>query len=281
MPLALVPWHPPLWGHGGMTIQRYARSLGLFWRTSIEAETEYQLNMLLELLSVLGNLAGSLFVLSLLFSGENSLGGWSWHEALVVLGIYTLLDGFTSCCLQPNLSKIVNHVQQGTLDFVLLKPIDSQFWLSFRCLSPWGIPALLMGLSLISLGLLKSARGVQLESLLLGTALLMSGALILYSLWFALAALSIWFVKVWNATEVLRYTLVAGRYPLSAYPAALRAVFTFVLPVAFMTTVPSQALLGSASLEWVLGSLTAAAISLLGSRLFWQYALRHYTSASS
>ena len=38
--------------------------------------------------------------------------------------------------LRPNLGAIVTHVREGTLDFVLLKPIDSQFWLSLRTLSP-------------------------------------------------------------------------------------------------------------------------------------------------
>jgi len=264
-----------------MNGQRYLRSLLHFWRSSLEAETEYQLNVLLELLSVGGNLAGSLFVLSLLFAGESSLGGWSWSEALVVLGLYTLLDGFTSCVLQPNLSRIVNHVQQGTLDFVLLKPIDSQFWLSLRCFSPWGVPGLLTGLVLIAIGVETSTPSLEPAALLLGSLMLLSGGLILYSLWFALSALSIWFVKVWNATEVLRYTLVAGRYPVSAYPPALRTVFVFILPVAFMTTVPSQALLGQGSWPWALGSLLMAGGSLIGSRWFWRFALRHYTSASS
>ena len=248
-----------------------------FWRSSLESESEYQLNLVLECLSVFGNLAGSLFVLSLLFSGQSTLGGWTWNEALIVLGLYTLLDGFTSCLLQPNLSKIVNHVQQGTLDFVLLKPVDSQLWLSLRCFSPWGAPGLLAGCVLVVLGLPE----ISPQSLLLGGLLLASGAAILYSLWFSLAALSIWFVKVWNATEVLRYTLVAGRYPVSAYPPALRLVFVFVLPVAFMTTVPSQALLGQGSWHWALGSVLMAAGSLIASRLFWKFALCHYTSASS
>jgi len=248
-----------------------------FWRSSLESESEYQLNLVLECLSVFGNLAGSLFVLSLLFSGQSTLGGWTWNEALIVLGLYTLLDGFTSCLLQPNLSKIVNHVQQGTLDFVLLKPVDSQLWLSLRCFSPWGAPGLLAGCVLVVLGLPE----IRPQPLPLGGLLLASGAAILYSLWFSLAALSIWFVKVWNATEVLRYTLVAGRYPVSAYPPALRLVFVFVLPVAFMTTVPSQALLGQGSWHWALGSVLMAAGSLIASRLFWQFALRHYTSASS
>jgi len=88
-------------------------------------------------------------------------------------------------------------------------------------------------------------------------------------------------VKVWNATEVLRSTLVAGRYPLQAYPAGLRWLFTLVLPVAFLTTVPAEALLGRAQAHWVAGSLLAALLCLVGTRLFWRWALRHYTSASS
>jgi len=265
---------------------RYWRSLRCFWATSLAAELEYPLNAWIELLSVLGNLAGSLFVLQLLFAGGPELGGWSWSGALVVLGLYTLLDGFTTCVLQPNLSRVVNHVQTGTLDYVLLKPIDSQFWLSARTVSPWGLPAIAAGLGLIGWALARGGSGAAAGppapgAVLLALALLLAALVILYSLWFVLAALSIWFVKVWNATEVLRYALVAGRYPVSAYPPALRLLFTLVLPVAFLTTVPAEALLGRGSLLWAGGSLLAAVLCFAGSRLLWRYAQRFYTSASS
>jgi ABC-2 type transport system permease protein len=240
-----------------------------------------QLNAMVELLSVLGNLAGSVFVLGLLAGPQRQIGGWSWEGALLVLGIYTVLDGVSSCVLQPNLSRIVNHVQNGTLDYVLLKPIDSQFWLSTRNLSPWGLPGVVAGLALMAWAMLQQGIKVSAANVLLTGTLLLASMLILYSLWFLLASLSIWFVKIWNATEVLRYVLVAGRYPVQAYPPGLRILFTFVLPVAFLTTVPAQALLGEASWTWSLGSLAVAAVSLLGTRLFWQFALRHYTSASS
>ena len=267
---------------GWQLLRRYGLSLRRFWGTAVAAELEYPVNAWIEAIAVLGNLSGSLFLLQLLFAGGASLGGWSWRGALVVLGLYTLLDGLTSCLLQPNLSRIVQHVQNGSLDFVLLKPIDSQFWLSCRNLSPWGLPAMLAGLGLIGWALaLPGGEAVGPAALLLGTLLLLAACAILYSLWFVLAALSIWFVKVWNATEVLRYALVAGRYPLSSYPAPLRLLFTFVLPVAFLTTVPAEALLGRSAPLWAAGSLLAATLSVIGSRWFWLHAQRHYTSASS
>jgi ABC-2 type transport system permease protein len=198
-----------------------------------------------------------------------------------VLGIHTFLDGFSSTLLRPNLGNLVKQVQNGSLDFVLLKPMDSQLWLSVRTLSPWGLPEMVLGLILGCVGVIRS--GARPDSLQLISCLLMllTGLVILYSLWFVLAATSIWFVKIWNATEVLRSLLAAGRYPVSAYPPVLRLVFSTLLPVAFLTTVPAEAILGLASSTALLASLLIAALSVLASRSLWMFALRHYTSASS
>jgi ABC-2 type transport system permease protein len=262
-------------------MRRYLLTLRRFWGAAVAAQLEYQANLWIELLAMAGNLAGSLFVLTLFFRHGQSLGGWSWPAAQVVLGAYTVLDGFTSSLLRPNLSRIVNHVQEGTLDFVLLKPIDSQFWLSLRTVSPSGLPELLVGLGLMVWAAPSAGAPLSLPALLLTTSLIASASLILYALWFVLATTSIWFVKTWNATEVLRAALMAGRYPVSAYPAAMRTFFTLVLPVAFLTTVPAEALLGRLSWPWAVASVLVAALALLISRQFWRFALLFYTSASS
>ncbi len=260
---------------------RYLSTLRIFWIASLTAELEYKANFVIELVATAGNLVGSIFVLSLFYGRSQSLGGWSWEGALVVLGVYTLLEGVTSTLLQPNLSTIVAHVRTGSLDFVLLKPIDSQFWLSARTFSPWGLPGIALGAALIGYAAWKAGATPSPPTLLSAALMLVASLLILYSLWFVLAASSIWFVKIWNATEVLRSVLVAGRFPVSAFPAGLRAFFTFVVPVAFLTTVPAEAILGRASGPWLLAGGAVAAGSMALSRWFWQFALRFYTSASS
>ncbi|MBA3923034.1 MAG: ABC-2 family transporter protein, partial [Nostocaceae cyanobacterium] len=130
-------------------MQRYIKLLGLFWSAALAAELEYRVNFLLATLSSLGNLAGSLFGLSLFYRHGYTFAGWSWEAATVVLGIFTILQGFSATFLAPNLNRIVRQVQEGTLDFVLLKPIRSQFWLSTNTLSPWGMPDLVFGCVLI------------------------------------------------------------------------------------------------------------------------------------
>lgn len=260
---------------------RYCKTLLRFWSTALASQTEYQVNVLFDLLAMGGNLAGSLFVMSLFFRGGRSLGGWSWPEALVVLGVYTMLDGLASTVLRPNLSRIVSHVQEGTLDFVLLKPIDSQFWLSSRTFALGGLPEIVSGLGLM--GWAAAVAGARPTPAVVAAAilLLLASITILYSLWFVLATTSIWFVKTWNATEVLRATLTAGRYPMSAYPQTLRLLFTVVIPVAFLTTVPAEAILGRPSWSGLLAAGGMALSCFALSRWFWRLALRSYTSASS
>jgi ABC-2 type transport system permease protein len=75
--------------------------------------------------------------------------------------------------------------------------------------------------------------------------------------------------------------LAAGRYPISAYPVILRFVFTLVLPVAFLTTFPAEAILGELKFNILFFGLILSSLFFIFSRLFWKFALKHYTSASS
>jgi ABC-2 type transport system permease protein len=264
-------------------MQRYFQVLRLFWVTAIAAEMEYRINFVLAAFSSFGSLLGSLFSLSLFYpQGDDSIEtfqGWSWPEALLVLGIFTLLQGISATFLVPNLNRIVRHVQEGTLDFILLKPISSQFWLSTYSVSPWGLPDVAFGLLLT--GYAGTRLGLGIAQYLGSIIPIALGVVILYSLWFMLGATSIWFVKIYNVTEVLRGLVEAGRYPISAYPTAYRIFFTFIVPVTFLTTVPAEVMLQRANGSFLFGSLALACSLFLLANRFWKFALRFYTSASS
>ncbi len=207
-------------------MQRYWQVLKLFWSTAIAAEMEYRVNFIVATITSLGNLVGSLFGLFLFYRTGYTFAGWSWDAALVVLGIFTLLQGFSSTFLAPNLNSIVRHVQEGTLDFVLLKPIRSQFWLSTHTISPWGLPDLIFGSAII--GYAGIRLGLSLNNYLVSVVPLLLGLVILYSLWFMLGATSIWFVKIYNVTEVLRGLLEAGN--IQCYRSATGFIRSWKIP---------------------------------------------------
>lgn len=261
---------------------RYIHALTLFWSTAIGAEMEYRTNFIIATLTSLLGLVGAIFTLSLFYQEDYAFAGWSWQEAMLVLGFYTVLEGVSASFLAPNLSRIVNHVRDGTLDFVLLKPIDSQFWLSLRNCSPWGLSSMMVGVAMIIYGgTQRQPDPLPLYAYLQGIIPAMLGIVVLYSIWFVLGATTIWFVKIYNATEALRAVLEAGRFPIQGYVGVWRSVLTFVIPVAFMTTVPAEAMLGRATWSWMVAAALLAVGLFTASRLFWRFALRYYTSASS
>jgi len=68
---------------------------------------------------------------------------------------------------------------------------------------------------------------------------------------------------------------------VSLYPEPLRSLLTVVVPVAFATTVPAQALTGQLHPQMFVAALASASGLLVVSRLVWLRGLRHYSGASA
>jgi ABC-2 type transport system permease protein len=248
---------------------------------SLSTQLEYRANFVVNLIETVLRILGSLLGLSILVGDAQNIGGWSLLEAAVVLGIFTLFDGLMSMALAPNLNRIAEGVRTGTFDFTLLKPIDAQFLVSFRNLNLLRLPDVLLGLGIIGWSVLQLAPHPSLEQLGLGILLLVAAYLMVYAIWFMLATTAFWFVRVENITELFWGFYRAGQFPITVFPTWVRMFFTFVIPIAFITTVPAQAFTGKLEGASVWVALALAAGLFAVSRWFWRFALRSYTSASS
>ena len=264
-----------------MNLKKYTKIYLLFLFTSLASELEYKENLIIDFITAILSLIGSIFLLTIFFQNTNDIGGWKFEQALIIQGIYTILNGITNTWFNPNLTEIVKHIREGTLDFVLLKPIDSQFVISFKKIAPSGILEIILGFVLLIYCLSLNQINVNLEFIFLSIITLFCSIAILYSLWFLISTTTIWFVKTWNATEVLRSFLYIGRFPLNSFSFSLRIFFSIFVPIAFITSIPSEVFLGLAQFWEILLEIVVSGIFLIFSRRFWLFALRYYTSASS
>ncbi len=264
-----------------MNIKKYIKIYPLFVFTSLASEMEYKVNIIIDFLTAVLSLIGSIFLLTIFFQNADKIGGWSFEQALIIQGIYTILNGITNTWLNPNLTEIVKYIREGTLDFVLLKPVDSQFFISFKKINPSGCLEILLGFVLLLYCIKVNQININLVFLLLSLITILCSVSILYSLWFLISTTTIWFVKTWNATEVLRSFLYIGRFPLNSFSFSLRIFFSIFIPIAFITTVPSEVFLGLAPIWKIFLEIIVSAIFLIVSRRFWLFALKYYTSASS
>ena len=264
-----------------MNLRKYIIVYKKFLHTSLASELEYKTNILIDLITAILSLIGSIFLLSIFFQNDGRIGGWEFEQALIIQGIYTILNGITNTWFNPNLTEIVKHIREGTLDFVLLKPIDSQFFISFKKITPSGLLEIMLGCCLLLYCIKINQINLNFSFLTLSMITIICSICILYSLWFFISTTTIWFVKTWNATEVLRSFLYIGRFPLNSFSLYIRIFFSVFIPIAFITTIPSEVFLGLSELWKILLEVLVAMIFLFSSRKFWLFALKFYSSASS
>lgn len=263
-----------------MRLTRYGKLAAIFTGASVSAQLEYRANFVTSVLSALLTAGGAIFGLLILTGDGQSVGGWSFREATVVVGLFTLVQGFIGGVLSPNLNKIAEAVRTGMMDFTLLKPIDTQFLVSSRNVNIFPLLNIGIGIAVIAWAV-QGIPGVSPLGMVLGALLIAAALLIVYSIWFLLTTTAFWFVKVENVTELFNGVFRAGQFPVVVFPGWIKFVFTFIVPIAFITTVPAEAITGRVSPGSVLGAVVAALVLFAVARWMWSHAVGAYTSASS
>ena len=261
------------------------RYLTLFWvqfRASSAAAMQYRVDFLVQ-----GGISFFWALLTLIplwvvfSSGRTSVAGWSYPEALVVLGWFTLLKALLEGAINPSLIAVVDHIRKGTLDFVLLKPADAQFLVSTAKFEFWKVSDALAALGIFVYAFHELGRVPTPLHLLQALALLVIAAGVIYSLWIIVISMAFYVVRIDNLSYLFVSIYDAARWPVSMFTGALRFVFTYVIPLALMTTYPAMALLGT--LEggtWIVALAGGVVFSGLA-RAVWTMSLSRYTSASS
>lgn len=264
----------------GRSAGYYLRLIAGQLRMSVLAALQYRLGFWTE--GVLGVAWSALGMAPLLVAVEHldTVEGWNAWQLLLLTGCFTLVSGLFSALLQPALIESMNHIRKGTLDYVLLRPADALVLCLVTAFAPWRLVEALGGLLLIVIALAKlGAPGVLDVLAALGIGI--GGLLALYALGIMVLCASFRAVQLQNLTYLMEAVLDFARWPATVFRGFLRILFTFVIPLAVMTTYPAQALLGQASLSTVISALGTGLGLIVIARVMWTRSLRGYSSASS
>jgi ABC-2 type transport system permease protein len=266
-------------------VLRYLRLLGIQLRASTTVALQYRVDFLVQGGMSLFWAAQAVVPLFVVFGKRESIAGWTFDEALVVMAWFVFMKGILEGAVNPSLTSVVENIRKGTLDFVLLKPADAQFLVSTAKFEPWRVIDVAGALAIFAYAFAHLGRWPGPRELALGLAFLVLAIVVLYSFWILVVSAAFWVVKVDNLSYLFQSLFDMGRWPVTMFKGffrgALYYVFTFVFPLALMTTYPALALLGKLTtmnaVLACLGGLVFAAVA----RAVWNRALRMYTSASS
>lgn len=260
---------------------RHLTILSIYYRAALMAQMEYRANFVASFFLSLLWPVWIVSLLSVFYYHASNLGGWSFSEALLVLGMYDIFIGLQETILAPNLGQVTEHIQKGTLDFVLLKPANTQLLATITSCNLLRLFDVVVGSGLIVAGLYRLGHVPTSIQLIAFLVMLPAGAISIYSIWLMLVTLAFWFVRVDNFGEVFYAFYETGRFPVTMYQPWLRFALTWIVPIAFLTTFPAATLLGKLSGSVVGASVGIALALFYVSHRFWNYAIRFYSSASS
>ncbi|MFI5957615.1 ABC transporter permease [Cryptosporangium sp. NPDC051539] len=250
-------------------------------RVQILNELQYRANFFVQLLQSVLSIGISLVVVGLVFAQIHDLNGWTKPQLMAFVGVFTLVGGVLRMFVRPMLERLVRDVQDGTLDFVLVRPMDAQFVVSTRAVDAWQGVDVLAGLAVIGWAVIGLRPMVGPVEVLLFLVTLVFGLLIIYCFLFCLMSTVFWFVRVDGIAEMFESVYQAGRWPLTIYPGWLRVSLTFVVPIGFSISLPAAAIAHRLSGAAVLGEALAACALALVTRYVFTTALRHYSGASA
>ena len=264
-----------------ISLMYYLRLFAIYLRLGVLGELEYRAHFWINLFQSLLELGVALGGLAVVFAHTDNLGGWRPEELLALVGVYFLIGGLIRTMIRPSMSKFMEDVRQGTLDFTLTKPADSQVLVSIQRVEIWRLVDVLIAIPVLGTAMVRMDAQLGLAETLAFAVTMLSGALIVYSFWLMLSTCAFWFVRVENIQVIFMSMWQAGRWPIDIYPAWLRIILTFLVPVAFATTVPASAVSGRITIASLFGSVALAAALLLLSRWFWRVGIRFYSGASA
>jgi ABC-2 type transport system permease protein len=260
---------------------RYLHVLSAMLALAFKRAVQYRSEFFVEGASTLLMIAVQLVPVFVLFRQREQVAGWTYNEMLVLLGWYLMVRSVLDGVIAPSLAQTIGGIRTGHFDYVLMKPADAMFLCSISSVRPWQVVHLLAGLAMALKGCLGAGQLPSPAGLAIAALVSVMGLLTLYSLFILCVAGSFVVVRIQNLMSVLGSLLAFSRWPVQVFEGLWQVFFTFVLPLAVITTFPSMALLNRLSPQDALTSLVIGCAFFGVARWVWLRALRRYRSASS
>ena len=279
---------------------RYMQVFLTFARNSLVRDMTFRMNFILQCFTSISWTVMNIGFYLIVFQFTKQIGvntGWAQYQFFIFLATTWLINSLVQAFFMPNAQEFSELIRTGNLDFALVKPIDTQFLISFQKVDWAALSNFWMGIVLLSFSLWKlmtmPEAPLQLHPVvfLLYPVFIICGCLIMYSVMITLAATSIWLGRNQTLYNFWFYLTNFSRYPMEIYWSgwgwSLWGVFTFLIPVLVVINVPARLLAQPMNPRepwelWLTGfALLATVLSLWISRAIFRRALLSYRSASS
>lgn len=260
---------------------RYLRLLIVTARYHIMREMEFSANFFVSISIHLFFILANLAFFSVIWYRVGGFGGLTPDQMLFFLGTFHLADGLFMLYAFFSILHFPQLIREGQLDFVLTKPVESQFLVSTKQFGVYSFTDLLLGLAMLVVAMDRLDLAFTPAALVTYAGMVLNGALLQYAFNFIAITTSFWLVKGSGPWTIMFETYQFATKPDGIYPRYLKLILTVVFPLLVVVNFPTAFVLDRLSVWSILWSGVATGGMLWLSHRFWQLGLRSYQSASS
>lgn len=248
---------------------------------SLQKDLEYRTNFFAMVVSGLLWISVPLIFFKAIYLNVENILGWQWAEMLILVGTYMIIDAIMMFLMIHNMGMLQNDIMDGRLDLLLIKPIDSQFYASFRTLNYTQILNVIPGMIVVIIGMNSMSNVLNSINLLGYFLYLFSGMIIYYCIWFMWTITAFWWPSIQNREGMFLSTIIMARFPDDIYQGIIGMIFKYMFPIALVASPAAKIVTGK--LDIVLGILTfgISIVLLIITRFVWNRGLKAYNSSGN
>ena len=251
---------------------------------TFQEETAHWANAWAHVLSTFFYMFSMVLFIGAVYSNVDLIAGYTKNEMLLFL-LIAQTTYYISWVVYGNLTDLVDNVNNGNLDLILVKPISSLFYVTFRKLRVFrvvmdGVPPIIFLVLAINWNILD----ISLIPLLSGVVLSILGVVCSLSFHFLAALPVFWVGEARNIIEFSAHSEynIGKIIPLEAFRKDFKFLFSTIFPFLISTGFSTSVILGKSQVVPILlWGLAVTIIILFIRQVAWNKALKVYTSASS
>lgn len=213
-----------------------------------------------------------------IFHYVERLAGLSEAQALLYYATFTLAMQVLMTLVSRGFNRLPTQIHRGSLDQILLRPVESQLYVSLQLTSFLSAFNILAPLGLLLYGFWRVPGSFTWWFIPL-FALTILG---MYAIWFLFMTLAFMASQFDQLAEVFSSVMGMLQFPVQIYRGSVGAILTYVVPLATMVLLPVRALFEPGLGPWLfVTGLALVTLLLVLSRVAWKLGLRSYASAAN
>ena len=252
-----------------------------FFLNSLTRDMEFKANFLGGLFIDIIYYGSYFFFFSIIFAFVDDIGVFTKQDVTIFLVITFLTDTLYMMFFAGNIWRLNRYIVRGDLDYILLKPVNTQFFVSLRYVKSYALVSVVILVIILLQLVLGSNNHITMTNVAFFIPSFLMGVSLWVSIDFIISCLAFWFKNFgsagWLGHEVMKF----GTRPDTIYTGWMRKLMFSILPLAFVSSVPTRILLFGPDFTFLVGQVIASTLMFVVAQIIWYNGVKRYESASS